>query len=71
MRSLSTFSWFRSNLVVLTRDGHGAAVARERLMELEQEKIEWNTQRPAVITHSFAETASRLLVGRNRIEELR
>jgi SAM-dependent methyltransferase len=61
LRSLSTFPWFRSNLVVLTRDGHGAAVARERLMELEQQETKWNKQRPAVITHSFTETATKLL----------
>ncbi len=61
LRSLSTFPWFRGNLVVLTRDGHGAAVARERLMELEQQEIKWNKQRPAVITHSFTETATKLL----------
>jgi SAM-dependent methyltransferase len=61
LRSLSTFPWFRGNLVVLTRDGSGAAVARERLMELEQQEIKWNKQRPAVITHSFTETATKLL----------
>ena len=61
LRSLSTFPWFRGNLVVLTRDGHGAAVARERLIELEQQEIKWNKQRPAVITHSFTETATKLL----------
>ena len=61
LRSLSTFPWFHGNLVVLTRDGHGAAVARERLMELEQQEIKWNKQRPAVITHSFTETATKLL----------
>jgi SAM-dependent methyltransferase len=61
LRSLSTFPWFRGNLVVLTRDGHGAAVARERLMELEQQEITWNKQRPTVITHSFTETTTKLL----------
>jgi SAM-dependent methyltransferase len=61
LRSLSTFPWFRSNLVVLTRAGHDAAVARERLMELEQQEIKWSKQRPAVITHSFTETAAKLL----------
>jgi SAM-dependent methyltransferase len=61
LRSLSTFPWFRGNLVVLRRDGHGAVVARERLMELEQQEIKWNKQRPAVITHSFTETATKLL----------
>jgi SAM-dependent methyltransferase len=61
LRSLSTFPWFHGNLVVLTRDGHGAAVARERLIELEQQEIKWNKRRPAVITHSFTETAAKLL----------
>ena len=61
LRSLSTFPWFRSNLVVLTRDGQDAAVARERLMELEQQEIKWSKQRPAVITHSFTEMATKLL----------
>ena len=61
LRSLSTFPWVHGNLVVLTRDGHGAAVARERLLELEQQEIKWAKQRPAVITHSFTETATKLL----------
>ena len=61
LRSLSTFPRFRGNLVVLTRDEHGAAVARERLLELEQQEIKWSKQRPAVITHSFTETATKLL----------
>ena len=61
LRSLSTFPWFRGNLVVFTRDDHGAAVARERLIELEQQEIKWNKQRPAVITHSFTETEAKLL----------
>jgi SAM-dependent methyltransferase len=61
LRSLSTFPGFRGNLVVLTRDGHGAAVARERLIELKQQEIKWNKQRPAVITHSFTETTTKLL----------
>jgi SAM-dependent methyltransferase len=73
LRSLSTFSWFRSNLVVLTRDGRGAAAARERLMELEQQEIKWNKERPAVITHSFTETATKLwATGKGRwIKQLR
>jgi SAM-dependent methyltransferase len=61
LRSLSTFPWFRGNLVVFTKDGDGAALARERLMELEQQEIKWNKQRPAVITHPFTETATKLL----------
>ncbi len=61
LRSLSTFPWFRGTLVVLTRDGHGATAARERLIELEQLEIKWNKQRPAVITHPFTETATKLL----------
>jgi SAM-dependent methyltransferase len=61
LRSLSTFPWFRRNLVVFTRDGQGAAAARERLMELERQEIKWNKQRPAVIAHPFTETASTLL----------
>jgi SAM-dependent methyltransferase len=61
LRSLSTFPWFRSNLVVLTRDGGGAEVAREHLMELEQQEIKWGKQRPAVITHPFTEMATKLL----------
>jgi hypothetical protein len=36
-------------------------VARERLIELEQQEIKWNKQRPAVITHSFTETATKML----------
>ena len=61
LRSLSTFPWFRGNLVVLTRDSHGAAVARERLLDLEQHETKRNKQPPAVITHSFTETATKLL----------
>jgi len=61
LRSLSTFPWFRSGLVVLTRDSHGAAVARERLTELEQQQSRQSKHRPAVITHSFTEMANKLL----------
>lgn len=61
LRSLSTLPWFRGNLVVLTRDSHGAAAARERLIALEQEEIKWNHQRPAVINHSFAGATTKLL----------
>jgi SAM-dependent methyltransferase len=60
LRSLSTFPWFRNNLVVLMRDGHDAEATRERLMELEKDKIKWHTQRPAVITHPFTEAANKL-----------
>ena len=60
LRSLSTFPWFRSNLVVLTPDRYGDAVARERLMELEQQGVRWKTQ-PAVITHPFTETITKLM----------
>ena len=59
LRSLSTFPWLRSNLVVLTQDSHDAG-ARAYLMELEKHKIEWRTRRPAVITHPFTKTVSEL-----------
>ena len=61
LRSLSTFPSFRNDLLVLTRDDHGAATARERLIELEHQATTWKKQRPAVITHSFTETATKLL----------
>ncbi len=61
LRSLSTFPWFRGNLVVFTRDSNGAEAAGERLIALEQQETRWKRQRPAVITHSFTETASTLL----------
>jgi SAM-dependent methyltransferase len=60
LRSLSTFPWFRSGLLALTQDRHDAIEARDRLMELEKQKIKWPMQRPAVITHTFAKTASKL-----------
>ena len=61
LRSLSTFPWFRGNLMVFTRDSNGAEAARERLIELERQEARWKKQRPAVITHSFTELASTLL----------
>ena len=61
LRSLSTFPSFRNDLLVLTRDDRGAATARERLIELEHQATTWKKQRPAVITHSFTETATKLL----------
>ncbi len=39
VQSLSTFPWFRRDLVVLTRDGADAALATERLTESEQQPI--------------------------------
>ncbi len=60
LRSLSTFPWLRSNVVVLTQDGHDAESARARLAELEKEKIKWRARRPAVITHPFGKTAGEL-----------
>ncbi len=60
LRSLATFPWLRSNLVVLTQDSHNAAVAGSRLMELEKDKIKWHTQHSGVITHPFTKTASKL-----------
>lgn len=61
LRSLSTFPWFRGHLVVLTQDKADAAAARERLAELDQQETKWRKQRPAVITHSFTETATKVL----------
>lgn len=63
LRALATFSWFRSNLVVLTRDGEGAAEATEHLAELAAQQVKWDAQKPAVISHPFTETATALLAG--------
>jgi SAM-dependent methyltransferase len=60
LRSLSTFPWFRSGLLVLTHDRHDAIEARDHLVELEKRRTKWRVQRPAVITHTFAKTASKL-----------
>jgi SAM-dependent methyltransferase len=60
LRALSTFPWFRSGLVTFTQDRQDAIEARDRLMQLEKRRIKWRMQRPAVITHTFAKTASKL-----------
>ncbi|OCB32348.1 hypothetical protein A5675_24425 [Mycobacterium malmoense] len=65
LQSLSTFPWFRSSLVVLTRDSADAGTARQRLMELERESTKWHKQRPAVIAHSFTEEEAKLLARRD------
>lgn len=65
LQSLSTFPWFRSSLVVLTRDGADPAVAREHLMEVEQQSTKRSKQRPAVIAHSFTKEETKLLAHRD------
>ncbi|MGD1253687.1 glycosyltransferase family 2 protein [Mycobacterium seoulense] len=65
VQSLSTFPWFRSSLVVLTRDSADAGMARERLIELEQQSPKRKKQRPAVIAHSFTEEEAKLLAHRD------
>ncbi|OBB91085.1 glycosyltransferase family 2 protein [Mycobacterium sp. 852002-40037_SCH5390672] len=65
LQSLSTFPWFRSGLVVLTRDSADAGIARERLMDSEHRSIKRNKQRQAVITHSFADEEAKLLAHRD------
>jgi SAM-dependent methyltransferase len=65
LQSLSTFPWFRSSLVVLTRDSADAGMARERLIEFDEQSTKRNTQRPAVIAHSFTEEEAKLLAHRD------
>ncbi|OBF98422.1 hypothetical protein A5773_09185 [Mycobacterium sp. 852014-52450_SCH5900713] len=65
LQSLSTFPWFRSSLVVLTRDGADEETARERLMEFERKSPKRNRRRPAVIAHSFVEEEAKLLARRD------
>jgi SAM-dependent methyltransferase len=56
MRTLSTFSWFRSNLVVLSKDGGlGGGDAYGHLAGLAEQSVKWDAQKPAVITHPFAD----------------
>jgi SAM-dependent methyltransferase len=62
-RALATFTWFRSNLVVLTRDSEGATEASQHLAELGARQVKWDAQKPAVISHPFTETATALLAG--------
>lgn len=63
LRALATFSWFRSNLVVLTRDCEGAGDAAAHLVELAARQVKWDAQKPGVISHPFTETATALLAG--------
>ncbi|ORA17729.1 glycosyltransferase family 2 protein [Mycobacterium arosiense] len=66
LRSLSTFPWLRGNLVVLTRDGAGAAAAREYLSDLEQRSVKQRgKQRPAVVAHPFTEMEAKLSAHRD------
>ena len=65
LQSLSTFPWFRSSFLVLTRDSADAGMARERLIELEQHSNRRSKQRPAVIAHSFTEEETKLLARRD------
>ncbi|KLO37862.1 hypothetical protein ABW17_21215 [Mycobacterium nebraskense] len=65
LQSLSTFPWFRSSLVVLTRDSADAGIARERLIEFDQQSTKRNKQRPAVIAHSFTNEEGKLLAHRD------
>ncbi|OBG62545.1 hypothetical protein A5703_20825 [Mycobacterium sp. E188] len=65
MQSLSTFPWFRSGLVVLTRDSADVDLARERLTELERESPKRTKERPAVIAHSFSKEEGKLLAHRD------
>ncbi|MDV3249384.1 glycosyltransferase family 2 protein [Mycobacterium avium subsp. hominissuis] len=61
LRSLSTFPWFRSYMVVLTKEDSNAATAREYLSELErQSPLKWHNPRPAVIAHPFTEWEAEL-----------
>jgi SAM-dependent methyltransferase len=66
MRSLATYPWLRTELVVLTRDDTGAAEARDHLIALEQRKASWSSRQPSVVTHSFTELARALQKGRGR-----
>lgn len=66
VRSLSTFSWLRSDLVVLTTDGTDATAARECLVDLERRPNgSLGKQRPAVVAHPFAEIEGRLSAHRD------
>lgn len=65
LQSLSTFPWFRSTLVVLTRDSAEADVARKHLTELERQSTKRSKQRPAVIAHSFTKEETKLLARRD------
>ena len=50
---------------MLTRDSADPAVAREHLMEVEQQSTKRSKQRPAVIAHSFTEEETKLLAHRD------
>lgn len=65
LQSLSTFPWFRSGLVVLTCDNPDGALARHRLMTLEQQSVERNKRRPAVMAHPFTNEEAKLLSRRD------
>jgi hypothetical protein len=73
LRSISTLPWLSDNLIVLTRDSSGSAGARARLVELDRHTSVRNRQRPAAITHSFTDTAARLLASERggRLTQLR
>lgn len=60
LRSLSTFPWLRSSLVVLVQDNRNAVEARRHLTHLDRQTKKWDMQPPAVVTHPFTETASKL-----------
>lgn len=60
LRSLATVPWFSNHLVMLTRDNSGAALAAERLIELEERPVKPSKLWPALIIHPFADIEPRL-----------
>lgn len=61
MRSLATFSWFRSNTVVLTRTGDRQEAMQYVLAELEKRPARWDAESISIITHPFASLERDLL----------
>lgn len=53
-RSLSTFAWFRRNLLVLTPGTEGFAPTRQSLIDRAKLPANWNDQKPVTVTHPFA-----------------
>ena len=57
LRSLATVPRLAANLLVLTKDDSGFAVAKSALVELEQSDVDRGANPPNVITHPFTQTA--------------
>jgi SAM-dependent methyltransferase len=66
LRSLSTYPWLRSGLVVFTQDDFGATEARARLAEIEKLEVRWSGRQPDVVTHPFSDLADALKKGKGR-----